>query len=232
MGVISLLLPSSIFGMIAGFMNVRAPVMSYAGPRARIPEICRHWDTWEPFLMRNNSSEKDYWFQLIVEECDDNDKRTAVGTFQRSCHCHLLEANSLKWLLVIYWKLLAAGCCCDKNVGIPHILDILFWLNLSRLQMELEQLQSKRFFLASDVDNLIQFSASWESSPWLSLLIKVILLTPPRSPPRPAIHIPCQNTRRMWREKTVGLVSSKNAWNLTISCSQSALGQPCELWAK
>ena len=26
----------------------------------------------------------------------------------------------------------------------------------------------------------------------------------------------------MWREKTVGLVSSKNAWNLTISCSQSA----------
>ena len=65
--------------------------------------------------------------------------------------------------------------------------------------------------------------------PWLSLLIKVILLTPPRCPPRPAIHIPCQNTGRMWREKTVGLVSSKNAWNLTISCSQSAT-RPA-LWA-
>ena len=187
MGVISLLLPSSIFGMIAGFMNVRAPVMSYAGPRARIPEICRHWDTWEPFLMRNNSSEKDYWFQLIVEECDDNDKRTAVGTFQRSCHCHLLEANSLKWLLVIYWKLLAAGCCCDKNVGIPHILDILFWLNLSRLQMELEQLQSKRFFVASDVaveNNLIQFSASWESSP-MTLSAHKSYFTDPSPVPAP-----------------------------------------------
>lgn len=173
MGVISLLLPSSIFGMIAGFMNLRAPaeqpVMSYAGPRAGIPEICRHWETWEPFLMWNNSSEKDYWFQLIAEECDDNDEGTAVGTFWRSCHCHLLEANSLKWLLVIYWKLLAAGCCCDKNVGIPHILNILFWLNLSRLQTNgigataFRKINKKCWNLdgSSADDNLIQFSASW-----------------------------------------------------------------------
>ena len=112
--------------------------------RSGIPKICRHWDTWEPFLMWNNSSEKDYWFRLIVEECDDNDEEAAVGNSQRSCHCHLLEANSLKWLLVIYWKLLAAGCCCDKNVGIPHILNILFWLNLSRQQMELEQLHFRK----------------------------------------------------------------------------------------
>ena len=94
----------------------------------------------------------------------------------------------------------------------------------------IQKITTKNLTVTSDVDNLIQFSASWESSPWLSLLIKVILLTPPRCPPRPAIHIPCQNTGRMWREKTVGLVSSKNAWNLTISCSQSAtrLCEPVE----
>ena len=57
----------------------------------------------------------------------------------------------------------------------------------------------------------------------LSRLIKSYLTDPSPSPaPVPALHIPCQNTGRMWREKTVGLVSSKNAWNLTISCSQSA----------
>ena len=51
-------------------------------------------------------------------------------------------------------------------------------------------------------------------------------------PPRPAIHIPCQNTGRMWREKTVGLVSSKNAWNLTISClCQSASTEGSKYWA-
>ena len=93
----------------------------------------------------------------------------------------------------------------------------------------IQKISTKNLIGTSDVDNLIQFSASWESSPWLSLLIKVILLTPPRCPPRPAIHIPCQNTGRMWREKTVGLVSSKNAWNLTISCSQWAT-RPA-LWA-
>ena len=199
MGVISLLLPSSIFGMIAGFMNLRAPaeqpVMSYAGPRAGIPEICRHWETWEPFLMWNNSSEKDYWFQLIAEECDDNDEGTAVGTFWRSCHCHLLEANSLKWLLVIYWKLLAAGCCCDKNVGIPHILNILFWLNLSRLQTNgigataFRKINKKCWIeiLMDPVQMIISYNSQpVESSPMTLSLAHKKLFDWPLPGPRPA----------------------------------------------